>query len=84
MNSTAVKKLNPATIEMAHNLPSDCDIVDEAFKRYRVLINLAVDTNTADRFDAGELTKLQVTVTDPRCGAEMYPSFGDNETCTYV
>lgn len=87
INSTAVKRLSPATIEITHNLQSSCDVVDEAFTRYRQLINLAADTSTAivrddiHANDINELTKLHVTVIDQRCDEEMYPSFGDNETC---
>lgn len=58
----------------------NCDVIDEAFVRYRHWIQL--DKNGIPNPDLSPLQQLSVSVVDLNCSS--YPALGDDESCKYL
>lgn len=77
--SNELLTLDPKNFNFRSNLVG-CDVIDEAFNRYRPLLNLDEEGRSDDDLDRSE--GLDVTVTSEEC--DDYPEQAADESCAFL
>ena len=76
--SNKLKTINPISLQFVTNTDG-CDVIEKAIERYKVLLDLTKDGKPDNDYE--ELESLDISVTDTRCGSDVYPALDDSEKC---